>query len=73
MHNNLLTQLIITYNIFIFYIQYQKIDISLIYEDHMFNILKKRGAFSRYIKISIASHVAIKYKGDTPIKYYGDV
>ena len=26
-----------------------------------------------YIKISIASHVAIKYKGDTPIKYYGDV
>ena len=42
MHNNLLTQLIITYNIFIFYIQYQKIDISLIYEDHMFNILKKR-------------------------------
>lgn len=27
----------------------------------------------RYIKISIASNVAIKYKGDTPIKYYGDV
>lgn len=26
-----------------------------------------------YIKISIASNVAIKYKGDTPIKYYGDV
>lgn len=24
-----------------------------------------------YIKISIASNVAIKYKGDTPIKYYG--
>ena len=30
-------------------------------------------SFLRYIKISIASHVAIKYKGDTPIKYYGDV
>ena len=26
-----------------------------------------------YIKISIASNVAIKYKGDTPIKYFGDV
>lgn len=29
--------------------------------------------FKWYIKISIASNVAIKYKGDTPIKYYGDV
>lgn len=44
----------------------------------LWNDTKKRGTtFPRYdlgyIKISIASHVAIKYKGDTPIKYYGDV
>lgn len=36
------------------------------------NLIKKRG-YIWYIKISIASNVAIKYKGDTPIKYYGDV
>ena len=37
------------------------------------NIIKIYKEKIRYIKISIASHVAIKYKGDTPIKYYGDV
>lgn len=38
------------------------------------NLIKKnKGGECRYIKISIASNVAIKYKGDTPIKYYGDV
>ena len=59
MHNNLLTQLIITYNIFIFYIQYQKIDISLIYEDHMFNILKNGEHFPRYnlkLQINLFNH-----------------
>ena len=37
------------------------------------NIIKIYKEKIRYIKISIASNVAIKYKGDTPIKYYGDV
>lgn len=37
------------------------------------NSNKSNKQIFRYIKISIASNVAIKYKGDTPIKYYGDV